>query len=91
MYPNDKPHISVREKFKEVVFVYVSDDLKWGKQKIRKRARNRNVDIYFVGANTSTNRKALDRNRCLNAKYVYIQIIFRYFKCIVDINYRHKF
>ena len=61
-------HFSAREKFKDVVFVYVSDDLKWGKEKLERKARNRNLEIYFVGDNTSTDQREIDRNRYRNAQ-----------------------
>ena len=60
-------HIFVREKFNDVVFVYVSDDLKWGKEKLGEKARNRNVDLHFVGENTSSDKRHLERNRYLHA------------------------
>ena len=72
MCPNDKPHLSVREKFKQVVFVYVSDDLKWGKEKLERKARNRKLDIHFVGDNASTDQRDRDRNRYHNMKKLYI-------------------
>ena len=68
-------HIFVREKFKDVVFVYVSDDLKWGKEKLGKKARNRNFDLHFVGENTSSDKRHLERNRYLHAMYRYTYII----------------
>ena len=35
-----------REKFKRVVFVYVSDDLEWGIQKLEKRIKTKD---FFIG------------------------------------------
>ena len=68
MCDDNVPHFSAREKFKDVVFVYVSDDLKWGKEKLERKARNRNLEIYFVGDNTSTDQREIDRNRYRNAQ-----------------------
>ena len=39
---------SFREKYKRVVFVYVSDDMDWGKQKIKKRLKTK--DFYLAGS-----------------------------------------
>ena len=37
-----------REKYKNVIFLYVSDDLQWGKTTLE--ARNlKHGDLYFVG------------------------------------------
>ena len=60
--------ISFREKFKHVVFVYVSDDLKWGKEEVGKKARNRNFEIYFVGENSNADQRKFDRDRYLYAR-----------------------
>ena len=41
MCVDKEPYKFLREKFKDAVFVYVSDDLKWGKEKIGQKALNR--------------------------------------------------
>ena len=51
----------IREKYREVVFVYISDDLEWGKRMIKKKAERRKINIYFVGDDKET--KERDRNR----------------------------
>ena len=52
-----------REKYKDVAFVYISDDLEWGKQMITKKAQRRNIDIYFVGDDAETKERDRDRDR----------------------------
>ena len=52
-----------REKFQDVIFVYVSDDLKWGKEKLERKAKNRKLEIHFVGDNSATDQRDRDRNR----------------------------
>ena len=37
-----------REHFKNVVFLYISDDFKWGKENLQKR--NKMGDLYFAGS-----------------------------------------
>lgn len=37
-----------REKFKRVVFVYVSDDLEWGKEKLERRIKTK--DFFIAGS-----------------------------------------
>ena len=54
------------------MFVYVSDDLKWGKEKLERKARNRKLDIHFVGDNAATDQRDRDRNRYPNMKHLYI-------------------
>ena len=66
------PFTFSREKFENVVFVYISDDLKWGKEKLERKARNRKLDIHFVGDNASTDQRDRDRNRYPNMKNLYI-------------------
>ena len=39
---------SFREKYRRVVFVYVSDDMDWGKQKIKTRLKTK--DFYLAGS-----------------------------------------
>merc|ERR1712018_837744 len=51
-----------REKYKNIAFVYISDDLEWGKQMIQKKAQRRNIDIYFVGDGTKTKERTRDRD-----------------------------
>ena len=65
-----------REKYQKVVFVYISDDLIWGKEKLERKARNRKLDIHFVGDNASTDQRDRDRNRYPNLKNLYIQISY---------------
>ena len=55
--------IFFREKYKDVVFVYISDDLEWGKQMIKKKAERRKINIYFVGDDKETEERTRDRNR----------------------------
>ena len=59
------------------MFVYVSDDLKWGKEKLERKARNRKLDIHFVGDNAATDQRDRDRNRYPNMQIVFIEI-YRY-------------
>ena len=66
------PFAFSREKFPDVVFVYVSDDLKWGKEKLERKARNRKLEIHFVGDNATTDQRDRDRNRYQNVENVYI-------------------
>ena len=56
-------HYNFREKFKNIVFVYISDDLEWGRQKLERKAQIRNLDIYFVGDNNKTKERDRDRDR----------------------------
>ena len=56
-------YFSSREKYKDVVFVYISDDLEWGKQMIKKKAERRKINIYFVGDEKETEERSRDRNR----------------------------
>ena len=62
--------------------MYVSDDLKWGKEKLERKARNRKLDIHFVGANAVTDQRDRDRNRYQNMQNVFIEIelseLFKY-------------
>lgn len=44
-----------REKFKNVVFVYVSDDLEWGKEKLKKRIKTQ--DFFIAGSLQNENLK----------------------------------
>ena len=44
-----------REKFKNVVFVYVSDDLEWGKEKLQKRIKTQ--DFFIAGSLQEQNLK----------------------------------
>ena len=44
-----------REKFKNVVFVYVSDDLEWGKEKLIKRIKTQ--DLFIAGSLQDQNLK----------------------------------
>jgi len=50
-----------REKYEDVVFVFISDDLQWGKNRLTKRSMTRNMEIYFVGDDDESILK--DRNR----------------------------
>ena len=75
-FVNNIPFTFSREKFQDVVFVYVSDDLKWGKEKLERKARNRKLDIHFVGDNAATDQRDRDRNRYPNMKNLYIQISY---------------
>ena len=43
-----------REAYKNVVFVYVSDDLVWGKENLP--LRNKDGDLYFAGVGDPTNK-----------------------------------
>ena len=52
-----------REKYKDVAFVYISDDLEWGKRMIKKKAERRKINIYFVGDEKETEERSRDRNR----------------------------
>ena len=52
-----------REKFRNVVFIYVSDDLEWGRQMVGRKARNRHLDIYFVGDANKIDDRDRDRDR----------------------------
>ena len=49
--------------FKDIAFVYISDDLGWGKQKLEKKARLRNFDLYFVGDSSKSENRDRDRDR----------------------------
>ena len=53
--------IYFREHYGDVVFVYISDDLQWGKSRLEKKANTRNMEIYFAGDNFDSVLK--DRNR----------------------------
>ena len=37
-----------REKYRRVVFIYVSDDMDWGREKIKKRLKSK--DFYLAGS-----------------------------------------
>merc|ERR1712110_1208208 len=50
-----------REHYGDVVFVYISDDLQWGKNRLEKKANTRNMEIYFAGDDFDSVLK--DRNR----------------------------
>ena len=41
----------------------MSDDLEWGKEKLEKKARLRNINLYFSGETTKTDRRDRDRDR----------------------------
>ena len=56
-------YFSLREMFKDIAFVYISDDLGWGKQKLEKKARLRNFDLYFVGDSSKSENRDRDRDR----------------------------
>ena len=49
--------------FKDIAFVYISDDLEWGRQKLEKKARIRNLDLYFVGDSANIENRVRDRDR----------------------------
>jgi len=51
--------------FSNVVFVYISDDLEWGRKRIGTRAKTRNINIYFVGDEKGIEHRQLDRDRCI--------------------------
>ena len=37
----------LRDKFKNVIFIYISDDMEWGKENLG--VRNKQGDLYFAG------------------------------------------
>ena len=53
--------IYFRENYGDVVFVFISDDLQWGKNRLEKKANTRNMEIYFAGDDFDSVLK--DRNR----------------------------
>ena len=53
-----------RERYKRVVFVYVSDDMSWGTEKLKKRIKTK--DFYLAG---SLQDKSLASNSLVSAAY----------------------
>ena len=55
--------IIFRAKFQDVVFIYISDDLDWGKDNVIKTAKLRNIAIYLAADNTKEKERNRNRNR----------------------------
>ena len=55
--------IIFRAKFQDVVFIYISDDLDWGKRNVIKTAKLRNIAIYLAADDTKEKERNRNRNR----------------------------
>ena len=64
--------------------MYVSDDLEWGKEKLEKKARLRNINLYFSGETSKTDRRDRDRDRF---KYSNLNIGLTRYTCLKTFYY----
>ena len=55
--------IIFRAKFQDVVFIYISDDLDWGRDNVIKTAKLRNIAIYLAADDTKGKERNRNRNR----------------------------